>query len=453
MDISSALSNCSTGQVPPRAELENVSRNFGASTKNEECCGAFPFVRRTFLLILLLLTACAPQRTPVPPGVIPRSQSVTVEEEQYGHQVLQELSTHYQVDYNDPRIERVQKIVDRLTAAAGADKEPWHVYLFKADDVKNAAATRGNHVFVWSGILNAVNSDDELATILAHEIAHVLARHTDPDPHEQVKQIMIGVGALAASIAVSSAVGGSFANDLGNLAGNVTQSIGEGVAVNPFSRELEFEADQIGLMLMAEAHYNPEAALDFWRKAQSDPDFSSGPTFFSTHPSSADRLSKLQAIMPLALDRYRGIAPSTSSPNDSADSFDINSSSAPGGTSPGLSPSRADRPVTSAPLQSTDVRDATFTQNVLEWRVVGRRAVLYSRTSKESRALGEFPHGAIISGAPVSGTGTNLGSGARRVGDWVEIHQPDFGFVPRSDLAEVYAAPDLNGRVSDGRSR
>jgi len=156
-----------------------------------------------FSFSLLFLSACSTRKAPVQVGHIPKSKPITIAEEQYGHTVLQKMSEKWPLDYNDPRLDKVTEIVDRLTVAANADKEPWHVYLFKAPKVKNAAATRGNHVFIWSGMLDWIQSDDELATILGHELAHVLARHTDPDPNEAAKKMLIRVGAIAASIAVA----------------------------------------------------------------------------------------------------------------------------------------------------------------------------------------------------------------------------------------------------------
>ena len=175
------------------------------------------------LLAIIAASGCSSAHIPVPPGEIPQGRPVTAEEEAYGHEVLTELQQQYELDYNDPRLDQIQKIVDRLTHAAGVDKDPWHVFLFKSPETKNAAATRGNHVFVWSGLLNSVSSDDELSVIIAHELSHVLAGHTDPDPNEEVKKILISVGAIAAGVAVSAATNNPyFSADLVNLTSAAT---------------------------------------------------------------------------------------------------------------------------------------------------------------------------------------------------------------------------------------
>ena len=149
---------------------------------------------RYIILILLLIVfvcSCAPSKPPVPMGTIPIYKAVSTADEQYGHTVVNQLSQQYPIDYNDPRIISVTKIVENLANAAGAKNEPWHVFILSGANIKNAAATRGNHIFIWSGMLNTTTTDDEIAAVLAHEMAHLLAGHTDPDPNEQVKKILL----------------------------------------------------------------------------------------------------------------------------------------------------------------------------------------------------------------------------------------------------------------------
>ena len=367
-----------------------------------------PVCRRSPLLLTLFtlaLVGCAPPRAPVPAGEIPAPRAVTVDEEQYGHRVLEELQQQYPLDYDDPNLARITAVVDRLTAAAKADKEPWHVYLFKAPSVQNAAATRGNHVFVWSGMMDQVANDDELAVILSHELAHVLAGHTDPDPNEEVKKILINVGAIAAGVAVSAATRNPYISaDLGNVTSALTQHVGEGIALNPYSRQLEVEADTIGLMLLAEAGYNPEAAISFWSKAEANPGLSSGLQFLSTHPSNVDRLANIRAHMALAQSRARGDY-RAADPN--RDTFDVREQ-----------PGRGEGP---APV---DRAPATAAE---QWRVTRDGARLYTDADASSPALGEFRRGAVIEV-----------SGASR--GWLRVTQPDRGFL-RGGEAVPLAAP------------
>ncbi|MDD2943928.1 MAG: M48 family metalloprotease, partial [bacterium] len=185
-------------------------------------------------------------------GEIPEARPLKPDEEQYGHQVLQALTEQYELDYNHPRYNEVVGIVEKLTAAAGADKDPWHVFILRDNNLKNAAATRGNHVFVWTGMLDYTSSEAELATVLSHEIAHVLARHTDPDPNEEARKLLVQVGAMAAAMAAAGATSSYQASQIvGNLTGTVTQEVASGMLIYPYTRDMELEADSLGMFIMA----------------------------------------------------------------------------------------------------------------------------------------------------------------------------------------------------------
>ncbi|MCB0317426.1 MAG: M48 family metallopeptidase, partial [Bdellovibrionales bacterium] len=250
------------------------------------------------------LEACASNRPPVPVGTIPKPPPLSSTDEQYGHQVLGELTRRFPLDTDDKRIERVRKVVDRLTGTSITGSDPWHVYVLVDNDFKNAAATRGNHLFIWTAMLDQLKNDDELASILAHEVAHVLAGHTNPDPVEQASEILSGLAGVATRISVQ----GSNVGALAQISGALVEELVKGFIVNPGSQKKELEADHIGLMLMAEAKYNPQKAIDFWERAQSMPEFGggSGNAFFSSHPSSVERLNALKAALPAAMERYYG---------------------------------------------------------------------------------------------------------------------------------------------------
>lgn len=383
------------------------------------------------VLCATLLNACASGRPPVPPGVVPKPRPPTISEEQYGHTVLQGLSEQYKVDYTDPRVDKVTEIVERLTTAAGAGQDPWHVYLFRAPEVKNAAATRGNHVFVWSGLLDFTESDEETATFIAHEIAHVLAGHTDPDPNEEVRRLLIGIGAAAAGIAVAHATSSpSVAGNVGRMTQVLTQEVGSGLLVNPYSRERELEADHIGLFLMADAGYRPDAAVKFWERIQQNPSFASGLEFFSTHPPPANRLESLRALLPQAMARYdrrdqQGAVAAPAAP-EKKDSFaekyygaqppaeKTDTRAAPRGDSFNWEDAASDEVRSEPVAPPAEAADA--------WRVTAPRAVLYAEPDNTSRKLGEFRRGAEVRGAVHDKS-------------WLRISEPDAGYLQLQDLA------------------
>lgn len=273
----------------------------------------------SLLFCLFLFSACVASRPPIPAGVVPEIPASSIEDEQYGHQVLQELTNEFEIDYANPRNAEVQSVVDKLVAAvptagsayqtkasSSAPNTPWHVYIFKAPQIKNAAATRGQHLFIWSGMLDATKNEAELATILSHEISHVLAKHTGKDPNEELRRVIVQIGALAAGITVSAlSRSPSYGGDMGRLTMDVTQMLGKGLIELPYSRERELEADRVGLFLMADAGYDPRSAVDFWSRIDVDQQIPQLPAFLSTHPPTGDRLEQLKQILPLAEQRYR----------------------------------------------------------------------------------------------------------------------------------------------------
>lgn len=259
-----------------------------------------------WLLILstatIILSGCGPGRMPVAPGEIPRGEYVSSEDEQYGQQVLAALTRIYPLSRDDDSINRVRDIVNHLADAAGASEAPWNVYVLRGDSVVNAAATRGNFVFVWTGMLRTVQNDGELAAVLAHEMGHVLANHTQPTPAEEASSIMANVGGNVASQVV--AVQGPY-GALSGIAGLLTQEAIKAFIVNPESQRQEHEADQIGIFLMADAGYDPNDAISLWTTMDQQGSGAGIPTFLSSHPANDERIEELRQLLPTATERYQ----------------------------------------------------------------------------------------------------------------------------------------------------
>ncbi len=392
-------------------------------------------------IVLFFSAACGPSRPPVPVGTIPKAKDVSVAEEQYGQKILGTLTKKWKVDYNHPRVPNVRAAVKQLTKAAKADQHTWHVYVLRDDNFKNAAATRGNHVFIWTGMIDATQNDAELAGILGHEIGHVLARHTDPDPNEQMKKMLINVGALAAGVAATAATGDpNLGQTAGQIASQLTNKVGEGLLLNPYSQKKEDEADHIGLFMMADAGYNPQSAIDFWKRAAADPSFGGNGTlaFFSTHPPAAERLAALQSLLPRAMARYKGEtyvakapapqqapSPRVPSPQVQVKVPSVPSQPAPRTNKRGNSKTGSQPQATKKQDPASDSWDVRGIPTATSsWRVTARRAVLYVSPSLESKKLGEFPRGAVI-------------DSVLDEGDWLRISFPEVGYLRSSALKEI----------------
>ncbi len=190
----------------------------------------------------------------------------------------------------------------------------WEVNLLSLDEV-NATCMAGGKISVYTGLLEALQpSDDELAAVIGHEIAHALRDHGAETYSTRRRNTGVarGLGAvLSVGIAVATGV------NVSGSVGAVSQAGAEAFANLPNSREQEAESDRIGLELMARAGYDPAAASSLWRKFAAlssrggDPGAAAGSTkaaaedgapaqssFWSTHPSDAERLADLGAHEP-----------------------------------------------------------------------------------------------------------------------------------------------------------
>jgi hypothetical protein len=346
----------------------------------------------------------------VPPGEIPQPPPVSAEDEDYGQQVLSELVNEYPLENNDAYVNRVRDIVDRLAKAAHADKEPWHVYVLKGDGVVNAAATRGNHVFVWTGILLRTTSDAELSTVLAHEVGHVLAGHTLPTPGEEAGQILAQVSGQ-----IAGGVVGSYGpySPLADLAQILVSSAIEAMFVNPVSQQSETEADQIGLFLMADAGYDPKDAIAFWAKMAKDPSNASlSLSFLSTHPPTEERLAALELLLPDAVRRYDAARSPGGRVKKPAD---------PSPTGRGQKDPKRKKP--KAPENSPAPKTTETARSDAGWWVV----------AESSAAILTDPN----PGSPVVST---LKKGDRvrsefRLGGWYKVSKPAVGYIRGAELS------------------
>jgi predicted Zn-dependent protease len=183
----------------------------------------------------------------------------------------------------DPKyVNRVKRVAPKIIQAAGGNPAEWEVQVFKSDQL-NAFALPGGKIGIYTGILDIMDNDDQIAAVLGHEVAHVNFNHSG----ERYSQTAAAQTALGAGSAVA---GGSQAG------GAAMQALGLGAQVGlllPFSRKHELEADKFGVRYMARAGYNPNEAVKFWEKMSSSKN-GAPPEFLSTHPSDATRIAQLK---------------------------------------------------------------------------------------------------------------------------------------------------------------
>jgi predicted Zn-dependent protease len=199
---------------------------------------------------------------------------------------------------NAQQVQRVRTIAQRLIPQTRVFRQDapgwaWEANVLTSKDV-NAWAMPGGKMAVYTGLIERLNvTDDELAAVMGHEIAHALREHA----RERIaRQMSTQAASTIGSIALQVLTGVQIDPQLAG-------TVGQAVFVLPNSRENEQEADVIGVELMARAGYDPRAALTLWQKMGQASGGGGPPEFLSTHPSSATRLRELQAyvdkVMPL----------------------------------------------------------------------------------------------------------------------------------------------------------
>ena len=192
--------------------------------------------------------------------------------------------------------QRVQRITQRIVPQAvrvypQAAGWQWESRVFRDDSI-NAFAMAGGKVGINTGMLNKLQpTDDELAQVIAHEVAHALSGHTREKMSMAMTQQM--------GLSVASALGG-----LDSQTAAMAQQVATVAIDLPFSRRMELEADEVGLLLAARAGYDPRAAVSLWRKMQTHAG-GHGPEWLSTHPASDNRIQALERALPRVMPEYR----------------------------------------------------------------------------------------------------------------------------------------------------
>ena len=240
------------------------------------------------ILVCVLVAACATS----PLG---RKQFIMVSDDAIAEQGIasfNQMRKELPQSKDARQVRYVNCVADRVTAqvpglrAQGqlAVPDTWEVGVFASDDV-NAFALPGGKIGVFTGLLKVAQTQDQLAAVIGHEVAHVLARHS----------------AERASANLPAQVGGAIASVYG-----VGQLYGLGVNalfLLPYSRAHETEGDLLGLDLMAKAGFDPRAAVQLWQNMSAQGG-GKPPEILSTHPSDQTRINDLNQRMPAALELY-----------------------------------------------------------------------------------------------------------------------------------------------------
>jgi len=261
------------------------------------------FVSSTWLLVsfFLVFSSCTKA-----PGTA-RDQIIFISEEKeiaLGVTAFRDVLRHARLNANPEINAMVNRVGRRIANAANKPEYNWEFAVIQDDNAVNAFALPGGKVAIFTGILKHTKTEDGLATVMAHEVAHALQRHGAERYSRGILEQVAQLGTLAG--AATGAV------DPGVAMGAMS-AYGVGVSL-PNNRRQESEADFIGLQLMAKAGYDPREAVGFWERMSGCPKNMIGrfcfrsnaaiPEFLSTHPSDISRIKQIEAWIPNALRFY-----------------------------------------------------------------------------------------------------------------------------------------------------
>ncbi len=240
--------------------------------------------------VALVLSSCA---------TVPytnRSQlllSSEAEEVRLGADVYRDVLQKEKVVHDPQIVGPVREVGQRIAAAAQRPDYQWEFNVIDAPGVANASVLPGGKVLVYSGLFPVAQDTAGLAAVLGHEVGHAIARHGG----ERMSQgTLVQLGGLVLGTAVA------FSDQSPAAKQGIMAAFGLGAQYGvmlPFSRSQESEADRIGLILMAKAGYDPEAALRLWQRFAKQSN-GAPPEFLSTHPSYDTRQSTIRGWLPEA---------------------------------------------------------------------------------------------------------------------------------------------------------
>ncbi len=240
-----------------------------------------------------LLVACATSPTGRNQLILFNDNEVA----QLGLTSFEQIKKEQKISSNKKLIRYVQCVADAVVREIPASYQmsaaQWQVVVFDSDQI-NAFALPGGRIGVYTGLFKAAKGQEQLAAVLGHEVAHVLARHSN----ERLSQSQLtNLGLSAADMAMGDS----------SVRQPAMAALGLGAQVGvllPYGRVQESEADVLGLQLMAAAGFNPNQAVSLWQNMSAASKGKQTPELLSTHPSDQRRISEIEAQLPSVMPIY-----------------------------------------------------------------------------------------------------------------------------------------------------
>lgn len=199
-----------------------------------------------------------------------------------GESVHQSVAKKYKFSNSPQRLERLRRIGERLTKVSDRQDYQYRFYLLE-EDAMNAFTTPGGNIYVYTGLLDQLKTDDQLASVLAHEIGHCAARHT-------VKKFQAALGYNIVSAVAISQITEDQARRITAISANAVMSI----VFSSYSRRDEYEADRLGLKYLRLACFEPQAVVETFSILEAKEKDPPAPLILRSHPYLDDRIQRAE---------------------------------------------------------------------------------------------------------------------------------------------------------------
>lgn len=252
-------------------------------------------MKKLFFISIIIVATFSCARTPVSGNKAFLLTSAESENKQ-GEEAYREILKKEKEIKDTPQAKMVEEIGKKIAAIANQPDFKWEFRTIESEE-PNAFCLPGGKVAVYTGIFKYAQNEAGLATVMGHEIGHAIARHGGQRMTQQM--------ATNAAMAGFAIIGLSKMDDTKKTI--VMAALGAGATygiILPFSRKHETEADEIGLVLMAKAGYDPRESVNFWDRFGKASGGKAPPEFLSTHPGSENRRDHLKSLLPKVLPSY-----------------------------------------------------------------------------------------------------------------------------------------------------
>ena len=218
----------------------------------------------------------------------------TSQEVAMGKNVHQQISKEFKISSRYDQVERLRGIGARLAGVSDRQDYEYHFYLVEEKQL-NAFTTPGGNIYFFSGLLDQLKTDDQIAAVLSHEIGHCAARHT-------VKKFQAALGYNLLSTLIFSQVGGAEeTRQTAALASNTAMQL----AMSAYGRKDEYEADKLGVKYMYLAGYNLNGMIETLEVLERESKGGYTPLILRTHPYVEDRIKAVREEVKLAKEKYQ----------------------------------------------------------------------------------------------------------------------------------------------------